>query len=137
VARWQRMSKRVRLNREVVDAAVLGYADGLQAVGERVIERAVVPDAPPYGVGLVDTGRATTYVMGKRVAGGGTPPRGSILQRGITTIIGWGFPGRFQERGTSRQPPRPFATPAIVGTIPDAPAIVAPAVQARVDRVRS
>lgn len=134
----QRMSKRVTLNRQVVDELVLGYADGLQAVGEMIIAAAHPPDATPYGKGLVKGGRVTTYFGGKRIAGKGTPSRGSILQRGLVTIVGFLFPGRFQEVGTQHQPARPFLTPAFVGVIGYAAVnTIVRAMQARLRLVRS
>jgi HK97 gp10 family phage protein len=119
--------KRVRMNREALGVILREYADGMQAVGEQIIVAANprVPDAPPLGAGLVKTGAAVTYVEGKKVAGSGTAPRGSVPRTGVTTVVGYGFPGRFQEVGTQHQPARPFFTPAMASVIPDAPKTVA------------
>lgn len=138
MARKQRIAKSVVLNRSVLDALLLGYADGFQEVGDRIIDRAEqqAPDQPPLGKGLVGSGRAVTFWRGKRVGGVGSPPRGSVLRQGLTTIVGFGFPGRFNEEGTQHQPARPFLTPAIVAEVPGAAAVIAPAAQRRVDAVR-
>ena len=45
--------------------------------------------------------------------------RGNIL-----AIVGFGFPGRFQELGTVHQPAKPFLTPAVSQVEPQAIAIL-------------
>lgn len=127
--------KRVLLNREAVEAIRLGYADGLQAVGEAILERTrpVVPDAPSYGVGLVDTGQAVTYVDRKKVAGQGSAPRGSVPKE-LGTVVGYGFPGRFNEVGTVKQPPRPFLTPGFAATAAEGGDMITAAMTARLRR---
>jgi hypothetical protein len=129
-------SKRVVMNREALDAIRLGMADGTHNVGMAIIEGAQVPDAPPYGVGLVDTGRVVTLVDGRKVAGEGTPPREAKVGKGTVTIFGFGFPGRFQELGTSKQPARPFLTPSVQEQIPSAGAECAAATAVRLRGVR-
>lgn len=111
--------KRVVMNRAAIDAIRLGYADGMQEVGEAILARAEphVPDEPPIGKGLVQTGAAVTYVDGQKVAGRGTMPRSGRTNQGIMTAVGYGFPGRFNEVGTVHQPARPFLTPAIAAEV--------------------
>lgn len=101
------------MNRAAFDAIRLGMADGGQAAGEAILERMDVPDAPPYGKGLVKTKKAATYLDGAKVAGTGTAPRGAAIKGGQVTIVGMGFPGRFQELGTVNHPPQPSLTPAM------------------------
>lgn len=113
--------KRVVMNRAAVDALGLGWADGTQEVAEKILERARprVADRPPIGQGLVKSGSAVTYVDGKKVASVGPTgaPRGAVPKQGVVTIVGYAFPGRFQEVGTVHQAARPVLTPAMVAEI--------------------
>jgi hypothetical protein len=129
-------SSRVVLNREAVEAIRLGSADGLHAAAEAIQDTVRPPDAEPYGRGLVKREGTATYVDGKKVAGTGTAPRGAAGQ-GIVTVFGWGFPARFNELGTSRQPARPFFTPAVAAGIAQAAPEVAEGITLRLRRVRS
>lgn len=126
-------TKRVILNRKAFDAIKLGEADGAQAIGERIIARAEpsVPDRPPFGKGLVETGAVATYLDGKLVAGRGRPGGSSIPKNGVVTHFGFGFPGDFLERGTVYITPRPFLTPAAVAEVPDAGPLVAESIGKR------
>lgn len=130
---------RVVMNREALDAITLGSADGLQLVGERIIEAAGpnVPDEPPLNVGLVDRHGVATYVNGKKVAGNGTVPRSGRQPTGIMTVFGYGFPARFNETGTIHQPARPFLTPAAAGTVPGTAEVVAETISRRLTAVRA
>jgi hypothetical protein len=104
------------MNRAALDAIRLGAADGGQRAGELVLELAApnVPDQEPFGRGLVRSGKAVTYVDGKKVAGTGSAPRGASGALGtISTVVGYGFPGRFQELGTINHAPQAFLTPAM------------------------
>jgi len=126
---------RVVMNREAVEAIRLGYADGLHATAEDIQDRVRPPDAAPYGKGLVKREGTATYVGGKKIAGTGTPPRAAI-PKDIGSVFGWGFPARFQELGTSRQPARPFFTPAVQAGIAEAAPTVAEHVGAALAKVR-
>lgn len=110
---------RVVMNREAVDAIRLGFADGMQEEGEAIIAAAAprISDAEPTGRGLKFSGKATTYVDGKRIAGTGTPPRGQVPRAGTVTIVGFGWPGYWYETGTIKQAPRPVLTPAMVARV--------------------
>ena len=125
------------MNRQAVDAIWLGYADGMQQVGLNVLERTQprVPDQPPIGKGLVRSGRAVTYVSGKKVAGTGTAPREARTGVGIVTVVGYGFPGFFNEVGTVHQPPRPFFTPGMVEEVPSAAPVCAAGIERRLEAV--
>lgn len=123
--------KAVVVNRGVFDQIVLGYADGLHAVGLRILERAkpTVPDRPPIGRGLVQSGSVVTFANRKRVAEAGPltrmrpdglPPRGAVA-----TVVGYGFPGLLVELGTSHSAPEPFVTPAFGAELGDAAEVVA------------
>ena len=125
------------MNRAAFDAIRLGMADGGQAVGERIVASANPPDAEPFGRGLVKAGRAVTYLDGRKVAGTGTAPRGAIPGGGQATVVGFGFPGRFQELGTVHHAAQPFLTPAIQGEAPNIDDRYAQGIRARLALVRT
>lgn len=114
----RRTSAKVVMNRQAVDAIRLGFADGLQEEGEAIIAAAAprIADAPPYGRGLKFSGKAATYVDGKKVAGQGTAPRGQG-GTGTVTIVGFGWPGYWYELGTVKQAPHPVLTPAMAARV--------------------
>lgn len=130
-------SSRVVLARAGLDELRLAVADGLLEVGQTIVETADPPDATPYGEGLVTHGGVLVYADRKKVAGwsqrGTQPkkPRAARLGRGITLLVGWGFPGRFQEFGTVHHRAQPFATPAAQEVMAQAGAIMAPIVKSR------
>lgn len=116
-----RTSTRVVLNRAALDRAVLAIADGFADAGQESVEMADPPDAPPFGVGLAETGGTLTYVNGKKIAGYGRDgkqprkPRAVRVKRSdLITIVGFGFPGRFQEFGTVNHAAQPFLTPVML-----------------------
>lgn len=134
--------KAVVVNRQMADELALGYADGLHAVGLRILERArpTVPDREPIGRGLVTTGSVVTFVNRKRVAeagpltrlrSDGVPPRG-----GVATVVGYGFPGLLVELGTGHSAPEPFVSPAFGGELGDAASVVAGKIRQHLARVR-
>lgn len=134
--------KRVRINREAVDAIRLGWADGTQEVGERIIAtaRPNVPDAPPLGKGLLGGGMVVTLVDRRKIAGAGPtakiPRSGRAPAQGIVTYVGYGYPGRFAELGTSHSAPEPFLTPAMGEELGGAGAVVAHKIEQHLKRVR-
>jgi hypothetical protein len=123
-------ARKMVLNRAAVDQIILATADGLFELAKSIVQNADVPDAAPYGVGLVQGGGAVAYVGKKRVAEwsktGDTvkKPRAAKLSPkgtdGVTVIFGYGFPGRFQEVGTVKQAAKPFLTPATMAELPAA-----------------
>lgn len=133
-------SARVVLNRAALTDLGLGVADGVMEFGRTIIETADPPDAEPFGKGLITSGGVLVYVDGQKVDGWselGTqpkPPRTAQVSRAkglILAIVGWGFPGRFQEIGTVNHPPQPFAIPAADAVTPHASRIIGPSVRAR------
>lgn len=128
----RKTSSRVVLNRAALDEVTLGMADGLLALADAVIAATTVPDATPYGMGLIETGSSVAYVLGKKVGGGASKPRTMrVKSMGVAIAGGFGFPAHFAELGTIHQPARPFLTPALMATVPDAGAYVGAAVQRR------
>lgn len=111
---------RVKINRQAVDQLDLAMADGAFEVAKEIVLAADVPDAAPYGEGLILRGGALGYVGGKQIAAwskeGVRPrkPRGFRVAKsnGPQAIAGFSFPGRFLERGTSKMGAQPFLTPA-------------------------
>lgn len=129
-----RTSARVVMNRKALSEVNLGFADGMLALAQEIVETANPPDATPFGEGLVTSGGSAAWVDGRKIGGEGAKPRGLKLNKpGITAIAGFGFPGRFQEVGTVRQPPRPFLSPAagiVLG--PEAPITLSREMQKRI-----
>jgi hypothetical protein len=126
-----RRAVKVELNHAALSAVTMAVADGAFEMAKAVVFGADVPDATPYGEGLVRSGGVLAYVDRKLVAttatGAGTDgdptvkkPRAAKLADGIVIIGGFGFPARFQEAGTVNQPARPFLTPELMATVPDA-----------------
>ncbi|HSW43105.1 MAG TPA: hypothetical protein VLM76_11405 [Patescibacteria group bacterium] len=116
-----RKNNRVVLNRAALDAITLGMADGLLALADAVIAAADVPDAAPYGQGLIEAGGTVAYVAGKKVGGEAKKPRAvKVKGQGVVVIGGFPFPAHFAEFGTVNQPARPFLTPALMATVGDA-----------------
>ena len=73
---------------------------------------------PPSGNYLADALAAGTA---GRVSNTVKKPQAAKLTTfGITVIGGYGFPGRFQEAGTAKQPARPFLTPSLLAHLPGA-----------------
>lgn len=110
----------------------LAIANGVLLVGEEIVRNANVPDAPPYGVGLVKSGAAAAFVDGQKVGGTADAPRTAETGTGIVGVFGFGFPARFQEEGTVNQTARPFLTPSVMEVQPRAGAIIITEVKARI-----
>lgn len=127
-------SAKVVLARGALSEVVLAIADGMAEAGRTIIETAHAPDSPllpyPTGEGLPKQGGVLTFVDGKKVSGwsqrGVQPkkPRAAQPGKGATTIVGWGFPARFVDRGTIRTPAQPFAEAARDAVAPIIPAII-------------
>lgn len=110
----------VRFNSDPVMVAV---ADGLFAIAMRIgeVAAAAAPDAPELNYGLPENWGAGAWANGKLIDGFGatsgeafSKPRGTgpVPKVGAAAVIGFGFPGRFNELGTVNQPARPFLGPA-------------------------
>ena len=122
-----RSQARIVLNRAFFEAVDLAAADAMFALAKTVIDAAPVPDAAPYGEGLVQGGGVIAFVAKKRVGvysktgENVKKPRAAKLDSaGITVIGGYGFPGRFIESGTTKMGPRPWLTPTLMAAVPDA-----------------
>ncbi len=127
-----RTNNRVVLNRAALDAITLGMADGLLALADAVIAATNVPDAPVLGAGLIETGGTVAYVLGKNVGGAASKPKAmKVRKMGVAVAGGFGFPAHFAEFGTIHEPARPFLTPALMATVPDAGPYIATAVARR------
>lgn len=119
-------ARRIVLNRAAFDEITLAVADGAFELTKSIVNGADVPDATPLGLGLIQGGGALAYVGSKRVGvfskyGATTvnKPRAAKLDKGITVIGGYGFPGRFVEEGTVHMGAEPFLTPKVMATLPD------------------
>jgi hypothetical protein len=135
-------SKGIVMNRAAVDAIVLGYADGLHEVGVRILARAKpnVPDRPPFGRGLVESGSVVTMVRRKRVATTGPTSRlprdGLPPGDGVATIVGYAFPGRFVFLGTQHSAPQDPLTPAMGAELGGHAQVVAQKIKEHLAKVR-
>jgi hypothetical protein len=126
-------STRVNLNRAKLTQVQEAIADGLLHFGHEVALEAAAraPDATPYGVGLVDSWGAVAYVDGRKVgdiSGDGkavAKPRGVRVAKGLTMLVGFSMPARFQEFGTVNHGAQPFFTPAVMGMQGNAASIIA------------
>lgn len=127
-----RKNNRVVLNRAALDAVTLGMADGLLALADAVIAATRAPDAPPLGAGLIETGGTVAYAFGKKVGGTAKKPSAmKVKSMGVVVAGGFGYPAHFAEFGTVNQPARPFLTPALMATLPDAGPYIAAGVYRR------
>lgn len=114
ISRAGRYRVRMRVN---TDPVMLEVADAAVEAGEVLLARVRpnVPDAAPFGVGLVTRGGVAGFALGKRIDHNTDvkTPRGFKPDRkGVDVAVGFSFPARFQETGTEKQPPRPFLGPA-------------------------
>lgn len=121
------VSAKVKLNKAALDDITFAVADGFMEAGKVIVEiaSANAPDSPydpyPTGEGLPKQGGVLVYVGNQKVDGwsirGPQPakPRAARLlvkAHSVTTLIGFGFPGRFAEGGTINHGPQPFLGPA-------------------------
>jgi hypothetical protein len=134
-------TKRVVLNRQALTQVGLAVAEGMVAVGREILDVADPPDSPlepyPLGEGLPKQGGVLGYFDGKKIDGYGQDgkqpkkPRRADVKRGITVVVGWGFPARFNELGTVKHPAQPFASPAVDQVSPRVVDIIRRVVSAR------
>ena len=145
----EKQAHRVVLNRAAFDAITLAIADGAFNLACAIVDDAHVPVATgrlkhdhgviayigrrrvatskpgrtarataPSGNYLLDALRAGT--AGRTDESVKKPQAAKLTTFGITVIGGYGFPGRFQEAGTAKQPARPFLTPSLLAHLPGA-----------------
>lgn len=119
-----RVSSVVKLNRKALSDIREAEVRALEEMGQRVIDVADPPDATPFGEGLVTTGNYGVWADGKKVAGELRKPKRLNIKQGVTLIVGYGFPGRFQELGTVKMAANPFLTPAMLEVVPKAPSFL-------------
>lgn len=125
---------RTVLNRRALTAIRAGLVDGVEGLGQAIVARTHPPDDPRTAETIgVDYG---VWADGRKVAGGASKPRGQSVRKGVTLVVGVGFPGRFNEIGTVHQPARPFFTPEVLAEIPETAGYLRPAVKAAIGRVR-
>ena len=137
-------STRVVLNRKAVDGVELALADGVHEVAKEIVEVANVPDAAPYGEGLIVHGGTLLYKGNQKLDGwskDGRQPKKPRRFRtpasgGVVAIAGFSFPGRFLEFGTSKMAAQPFLAPARDQVRPRIGSIVKQASAYRIKRIR-
>jgi hypothetical protein len=113
-----RVSARTVVNRAALDAIRGAFVDGMAAMGTALVAGTHPPDDDPIGVGLVKEGDWAVWSDGKKVAGTGAKPKGVTTRHGVTLVVGYPFPARFNELGTIHQPARPFFTPTVLRIVP-------------------
>lgn len=114
-------------------------------MAKEIVRTADPPDATPYGVGLVTRGGTMVYKGSKRLdvwSLDGRAPKKPRKFRvagmgGIVAIAGFSFPARFQEFGTSHNPPQPFLGPAKNAVMGRVKSIMARTVKYRLARGRA
>lgn len=135
----RKVSSRVVLNRKALTAIRQGAVAGMEEMGRAVLAmgEGQVPDATPFGEGLVTTGDYGVWADGRKVAGTASKPRRVAVKSGITLICGYGFPGRFQALGTIHIAPNPswFVEPMNT-VIPGAHSYLKPEIRKRLAGVR-
>lgn len=130
---------RTVLNYKALSAFALGIADGMAEVGEAWLSAVEpnVPDAEPFGRGLVTTPDYGVWSNGKKVAGGATKPRTvKVRAHGAVLVAGENFPGRFQELGTVKMAAQPHVTPAMLAVLPGSGKYIKDGVRKRLRGVR-
>jgi len=132
-----KVSTRVVVNRKALTAIREGEVAGMERLALAVLATAQpnVPDAPPYGEGLVVEGDYGVWSDGRKVAGGASKPRSVRTKEGVTIVVGYPFPMRFYEEGTIHQPARPVLTPAMLAELPNAHGYLRPEIQGHLRRV--
>lgn len=109
---------RVELNRRELRRMGKVHERGTEGFCRAVLATARVPDAPPYGQGLIETGDYVVRRGRDRVAGSGDDEGRLSGGRGVNAAVGWGFPAHFLEFGTIKMRPHPFITPAALEVEP-------------------
>lgn len=134
----------VVMNRQALDAAVLGIADGLYEIGLNIAADAVsntprdpVAAAKRGAPMMADTSGVGVWVSGLRVAGQGNAPGSLATPRGETVMaVGFGSPlFHFMELGTVKEIARPIMVPAFNRGIKGAAETVIPAMGKRIKAV--
>jgi hypothetical protein len=135
------------MNQAALDAAGLGIADGLFALGTQIIADASsrapkdAAEAAKRGVPMMaDTGHCAVWAMGKLVAGDSSlaassqKPRGLKVPADQMVLVMWfSSPlAHFAEHGTVKEAPRPFFLPAVNAGVPGTGKYVLPAMAARI-----
>lgn len=117
-----RKRARVELNFAALERVQQAVAMGVLALGEAIARDAAagvpVSDDPRYGH-VKDQWGTAVYAYGKKVGDASADgsavakPRAFRTDRaGINGLVGFGFPGRFLETGTSDTAAQPFLAPA-------------------------
>jgi hypothetical protein len=99
----------------------------MASLGQEFLDRTrpTVPDAPPFGVGLVETGAYGVWSDGSQVAGSAERPDSDVPASGIVLFAGYDAPGRFLEEGTVHNRQEAFVTPGMLNTLPSKDEILA------------
>lgn len=124
-----RIVTRTVVNPRAIAAISSGLAEGLGTMAESILARTNPPDDPATSAQIA--GGYGVWVDGQQVAGSGDAPHGVTPGPGVTLVVGYDFPARFNEIGSAHQPGRPFFTPEVLATVPGAPEFLRGPVQSR------
>lgn len=128
----RKVSSRTVVNRKALTAIRAGLVDGMEAVGQAIVGQTRPPDDPTT-VHKIE-GDWGVWSDGRKVAGTAAKPRGAGIKQGVTLLVGFPFPARFNEMGTIHQPARPFFTPTVTEVVPGTGKYLSPAVRKRLGR---
>lgn len=140
----ERRAAKVVMNHAALDAVQMGMADGLLAMGQRILADAVAnaprdPEiAAKRGVPMMaDTGHVVVYALGKKVGGDGDKPRAMRVPKDQAVMaVYFSSPlSHFAELGTVKERARPFLLPAFNRGIPGTSKYVLPSISKRVRAV--
>lgn len=116
---------------EVQQAVAMGVLELGKAIAEEASHHAAVSEDPRYGHVREKWGVAV-YAFGKKVGNASADGTAAAKPRALRTgketilgIVGFDFPGRFLETGTSDTRAQPFLAPAAESVSSRAPEIIA------------
>lgn len=117
-----RTSKAVRINYAALEEVGQRTADAMAALGQKTVEGASSKLTEGHGVEtgqMKRSGGFVVYVNKKKVAGNATMRK--VDKSDLAMYVGFGFPARFYEMGTIKQPSRPFLSPTFYREAPGLP----------------
>lgn len=140
-----RRGAQVVMNKAALDAAQLGIADGAIELSNVILADATAnaPDAPPYGAGLVESGAATVWALGKLISGdvnraaSKNKPRGAKTPKDqvVMFVAFRATHAHLLELGTVNMAAHPFLLPAFNRHVSGAERFVTPAMGKRIKAV--
>jgi hypothetical protein len=116
---------------EVQQAVAMGVLEFGKAIAADAASHVAVSEDPRYGH-IKSSWGVAAYAFGKKVGNASADDSATAKPRALRTgketilgIVGFDFPARFHEVGTSDTPARPFLAPAAQRVSGSAPEIIA------------